>query len=203
MPYIIIVIAVFCDSVHNTKEFSSRITSCLTRFPWLLAKHPTLGIVGYAYATSYKARAAYRWTVETSVYVSSKCHRKQVGSKLYKCLFLILTHLNLHSIFVCIGVPNDKSIGFHKRLGFEDAGLFRRAGFKRGRWIDSMWLQKHLPDGEDNLSAEEPYTEDLDKVIPEPLGITSLSAEEVTALIRQGQGKRCSCCSGMWVHVHV
>ena len=163
-----------------------RMSNCLKKYPWLLAKHPTLGIVGYAYATSYKARAAYRWTVETSVYVSSSAHRLQVGSKLYKSLFAILTRLNIRSVFVCIGIPNEKSIGFHKRLGFDVAGVLRRAGFKRGRWIDSMWLQKFLPEDGDHASSKEPYTEDLDIVIPEPISITDLSHEEIGVLIEKG-----------------
>ena len=165
------------------QEFATRMSTCLSRYPWLLAKHPTLGIVGYAYATTYKARAAYRWTAETSVYVSSSCHRMRVGSKLYKALFAILTRLNIHSLFVCIGIPNEKSMGFHKRLGFENAGLFRRAGFKRGRWIDSMWLQKFLPEGDEHPSSEEPFTEDLQVVIPEPISITGLSTEEVMSFL--------------------
>jgi L-amino acid N-acyltransferase YncA len=178
------------------QEFAERMRVCSERFPWLLAKHPTLGIVGYAYATSYKARAAYRWTVETSVYVSRDCHRMHVGSKLYKCLFSILTELNIRSIFVCIGVPNENSFAFHRRMGFEDAGLFRRAGFKRGRWVDSAWLQKFLPEQDDpHPSATEPFEEDLDRVLPEPLPVTSLSAEQLEGLLRLEQPDNKATCS--------
>ena len=169
--------------VGTAQEFISRMSICLQKFPWLLAKHPEEGVIGYAYATTYKTRAAYRWTVETSVYVSSLCHRKNVGSMLYKSLFEILTHMGIRSIFVCIGIPNEKSIGFHKRLGFVEAGLFRRAGFKRGRWVDSMWLQKHLPEGEENLSAADPYTEDLTVTIPEPISIVDINSSNLLKII--------------------
>lgn len=170
--------------VPTVEEFAARISTCRERFPWLLAVHPTLGVLGYAYATSYKARAAYHWTVETSVYVSCASKRMQVGFKLYSALFSILTELNFRSIFVCIAVPNDTSVAFHRRMGFEDAGLFRRAGFKRGRWVDSKWMQKFLPEQDaPHLSAKEPFEEDLSLVLPEPRIVTSLTAEELAALL--------------------
>ena len=100
---------------------------------------------------------------------------------------------------MCIGIPNEKSISFHKRMGFEEAGLFRRAGFKRGRWVDSLWLQKFLPEGgEDSAeggqgqgghpSAQAPYTES-DRVLPEPVSVTALSAEEVLEVIARSQSQ--------------
>ena len=154
-------------------------TNCLEKFPWLLAIHPSQGIVGYAYASSYKSRAAYRWTVESSVYVSTSCQRKQVGSKLYKCLFSFLEKMNYHTIYAGVGLPHDTSVEFHKRNGFEVAGVMKSAGYKFGKWLDVMWLQKILPFRESGANNEE----DTDSDMPEPLCVSDLTTEEIGYLL--------------------
>lgn len=167
------------------QEYAARISSCLATHPWLLAIHPSLGVVGFAYASTYKPRAGYRWTAETSLYVSPQCQRKQVGSMLYKGLFSILVHLNIRSLFACIALPNEGSVGFHRRQGFEEAGLFRRAGFKQGRWVDCAWMQFQLPHEEDVGHQHQHHQESGCEggTPPEPRLLAALTALELVALL--------------------
>jgi len=122
-------------------EFTQRIQKITQKYPYLVA---TLDdeIVGYAYATSYKERAAYDWSVETTVYVKNDKHGLGIGKELYLHLEQALKEKNIVNMLACITYPNPKSIDFHTKFGFEKVGHFPKVGYKFNEWRDIVWMQK-------------------------------------------------------------
>lgn len=125
----------------SMNEFTQRIQKITQKYPYLVA---TLDdeIIGYAYATSYKERAAYDWSVETTVYVKNDKHGLGVGKKLYTYLEQALKEKNIVNMLACITYPNPKSIDFHTKFGFEKVGHFPKVGYKFNEWRDIVWMQK-------------------------------------------------------------
>lgn len=125
----------------SVSEFTQRIQKITQKYPYLVA---TLNdeIIGYAYATSYKERAAYDWSVETTVYVKNDKHGLGVGKKLYTHLEQALKEKNIVNMLACITYPNSKSIDFHTKFGFEKVGYFPKVGYKFNEWRDIVWMQK-------------------------------------------------------------
>lgn len=134
-------------------EMRARIAAVYPQRPWLVAEDDD-AFLGYAYANEFRSRAAYRWSVETTVYVAVPAHRRGVGRRLYTALFALLDALGYRRAFVGITLPNDASVGLHHALGFTDVGVLARAGFKFGRYHDVASLERSLgtdpqpPDGE-------------------------------------------------------
>ncbi len=127
----------------SLEEMRERMRSVQTRLPWLVcADGPA--IWGYAYADRFRARAAYRWSVEVTVYVSPGRQRRGVARALYTSLLAALRLLGYRSAFAGIALPNPASVALHEALGFRPAGLFRAAGFKLGRWHDVGWWRLEL-----------------------------------------------------------
>ena len=124
-------------------EIRERIRSLRGRLPWLVcAEGPE--VCGYAYADRFRTRAAYQWSAEVTVYVSPAWHRRGVGLALYTSLFETMRLLGYRNAFAGIALPNPPSVALHEALGFRPAGIFRAAGFKRGRWHDVGWWQLEL-----------------------------------------------------------
>ncbi len=111
--------------------------------PWLVAEVEN-EIVGYAYATKWKERSAYRHSVEISVYVDHNHQGKGYGTKLYQALFTELHKLNIHLAIGGITLPNDASIALHEKFGMEKVAHFKEIGFKFGQWLDVGYWQKRL-----------------------------------------------------------
>ena len=119
--------------------------------PWLAADAEG-AIAGYAYADRFRERSAYRFTLENSVYVHPAHHRKGVGRELLAELIARCEALGYRQMIAVIGdSANHASIGLHAALGFRDAGIYRSAGLKFGRWLDSVLMQRSLGDGDRNL----------------------------------------------------
>ncbi|WIM87804.1 N-acetyltransferase family protein [Candidatus Mycobacterium wuenschmannii] len=110
------------------------------RFPWLVAVADER-VIGFAYAGPYNERAAYRWTVESTVYVDSSAHRRGAGDALYAELLNRLRDSGFHSAVALIALPNDPSVRLHERHGFEFVGRVREAGFKHDAWHDVGYWQ--------------------------------------------------------------
>jgi L-amino acid N-acyltransferase YncA len=123
-------------------EIARRIVTTLAQFPWLVAEAG--GIIGYAYAGSHRARAAYRWSVDVSVYVAANARRTGAGRRLYQALFAILDAHGYFNAFAGVTLPNDASIGLHRALGFAPVGVYSNVGYKFGAWHDTAWLQRAL-----------------------------------------------------------
>jgi len=103
-------------------------------------------IQGYAYGSSHRARAAYRWSVETSAYVREGHRGRGLGTCLYGELLPRLAALGYCNAYAGIALPNEGSQALHRRAGFEPVGVFRRVGRKFGSWHDVAWWQRPLRD---------------------------------------------------------
>lgn len=101
-------------------------------------------VVGYAYGSAHRERAAYRWSVETTVYVDSVRRRSGVGRALYAELLPALARAGFCNAFAGVALPNEASLGLHRALGFTDIGTFPRVGYKHGAWRDVAWFYKPL-----------------------------------------------------------
>ena len=101
-------------------------------------------ILGYAYASAFKERAAYDWAVETSIYVSEGARRTGAGSLLYEALEDYLKRQNVINVNACIAYPNPGSIAFHEKYGYRTVGHFTKCGYKLGQWWDMVWMEKML-----------------------------------------------------------
>ncbi len=102
------------------------------------------GVVGYAYGCPHRERAAYRWAADVSVYVAPTHHRQGLGRALYEDLLARLTEQGFQIACAGVTLPNDASVGLHESLGFAPVGVYRRIGFKLGRWWDVGWWQREL-----------------------------------------------------------
>jgi len=111
--------------------------------PWLVM-HEGDTLVGYAYATKWRVRAAYRFAVESSVYLDHQHAGKGAGSMLYEALLAELRQRDLHLVIGGIAQPNEASVRLHERLGFEKVAHFNEVGLKFGRWIDVGYWQLKL-----------------------------------------------------------
>lgn len=124
-------------------EMARRIDVTLERFPWLVClEHGH--VVGYAYATEHKTRAAYRWATDVSVYLRQDVHRRGLGRGLYTALFRLLLAQGFVNAYAGITLPNPKSVGLHEALGFRAVGVYERVGFKFDAWCDVGWWQLAL-----------------------------------------------------------
>lgn len=103
--------------------------------PWLV-KEVDGEIIGYACATPWKSRSAYRHSVESTIYLAPEFTGRGIGSELYRALIDELRTRTYHCAIGGIALPNAASIALHERLGFEKIGLFREVGWKLGRWVD-------------------------------------------------------------------
>jgi phosphinothricin acetyltransferase len=119
-------------------EVARRIAAVTRTHPWLVADDGGT-IAGYAYATKHRERAAYRWAVDTSVYVAERYRGRGVGRALYEALFEQLRRLGYLRAFAGVALPNPASEALHRGAGFDEVGVYRAAGFKFGRWLDIRW----------------------------------------------------------------
>lgn len=129
--------------VPSETEFQTRISNHLAFAPWYVYEVDGK-IVGYAYASKHRERAAYRWAVESSIYLHPKFRRLGIGQKLYKKLFSELEQQGFHLVLAGITLPHPQSVHFHESLGFAPVGIYKRIGFKFGQWHDVGWWQKNL-----------------------------------------------------------
>jgi L-amino acid N-acyltransferase YncA len=117
--------------------------------PYIVAESTSVaGIAGYAYAGPYRPRSAYRFTVEDSIYLAPEALGRGIGRALLTRLIEESTTLGMRQMIAVIGdSANLASVGLHRALGFEMTGTFRAIGFKFGRWVDSVLMQRALGEG--------------------------------------------------------
>ncbi len=119
----------------SADEMQMRVETVTQEFPFLVAEE--YGTVhGYAYATQFRLRQEFEFTAEVAIYVRNEAKQKGIGTALYSQLFDLLAETDIHAIVAGIAFPNDSSIRFHEKLGFEKAAHFREVGYKLGRWVD-------------------------------------------------------------------
>lgn len=142
-PYVTTTTVSFEEEPPDAAEMARRIAAAQERHAWLVAEDDD-GVLGYAYAGSFRARAAYRHTCEVSVYVDQDRRGGGVGRALYTALLDRMVDLGMRLAVGGATMPNDASERLHRALGFEVVGTFRDVGFKQDRWCDVRWFQKRL-----------------------------------------------------------
>ncbi|MBS1992634.1 MAG: N-acetyltransferase [Cyanobacteria bacterium SZAS LIN-2] len=125
-------------------EMRSRIASTLPALPWIVAHSADGKLLGYAYAAMHKTRAAYRWSVDVTIYLGPDARRQGVGRRLYTRLFDILRGQGYVNAYAGITLPNEASQGLHRAMGFYEVGVYEQVGFKSGKWHDVIWLALRL-----------------------------------------------------------
>ncbi|HWP51185.1 MAG TPA: GNAT family N-acetyltransferase [Clostridia bacterium] len=149
-PYVLNTAISFEYTVPSVTEFSDRIRNTLARYPYLVALNGE-EIVGYAYASAFKSRAAYDRAVETSIYISQTCRGGGIGRTLYEKLEAVLRCQCILNLNACIAFPTGEdaylttdSPKFHERLGYQTVAHFHQCGFKFNTWYDMIWMEKLL-----------------------------------------------------------
>jgi L-amino acid N-acyltransferase YncA len=134
--------------VPSEDEMAARITGRQPAHPWLVAVGDDAvgenAVLGYAYAGRFSGRAAYDWSVETSVYVAAAAQGRGVGRSLYAALLAVLSAQGYRQAMAGIALPNPASISLHEKVGFAPVGVYRGAGWKLGTWHDVSWWQRAL-----------------------------------------------------------
>lgn len=151
--------------VPSIEEFRGRIRHTLERYPYLVAEKNEK-IVGYAYVSPFKERAAYDWAVETSIYVDMEQKRGGIGGRLYEELETILKQQGILNVNACIAYPQVEdeyltrnSVRFHEKLGYKMVGTFHQCGYKFNRWYDMVWMEKFIGEHQENQPDIIPFPE--------------------------------------------
>lgn len=150
-PYVTNTAISFEYEVPSLEEFSQRIADISAQYPYLKAVEEGR-ILGYAYATAFKWRAAYDWSVETTIYLRPEARGRGIGRALYQQLERSLSSMGILNMNACIGIPGDPedtyvnydSQHFHEAMGFQMVGTFHHSGYKLGRWHHMIWMEKML-----------------------------------------------------------
>ncbi|KTG10469.1 hypothetical protein AUR64_08505 [Haloprofundus marisrubri] len=124
-------------------EMRTRMTTTLDSLPWLVYEKEGR-ILGYAYAGAHREREAYQWSVDLSVYVAADAHRRGIARGLYTALFGILDAQGYVNLYAGTTIPNPRSVGFHRAMGFESVGVYENVGYKHGEWHDVQWFSRTL-----------------------------------------------------------
>jgi L-amino acid N-acyltransferase YncA len=136
-------VVTFEESPVLEMDMARRIADITPRLPWLVWEMDG-GILGYAYATPWKVRAAYRHSVESSIYLAQQATGRGLGSRLYTALIADLRQRGLHCVIGGAALPNPASVALHEKLGFSKVAEFREVGFKFGRWLDVAYWELML-----------------------------------------------------------
>ncbi|HEU0067337.1 MAG TPA: GNAT family N-acetyltransferase [Sphingomonas sp.] len=145
-PHVLAGVVSFETDAPDARTMRARMAAADGLYPWIVATsgEDTGGVLAYAYATRFRERDAYRWVVETTVYVADVSQRAGVGRLLYEALVDTCRAQGFTQAMGVIALPNDGSIRLHEAVGFRRAGVFREIGYKHGRWIDVGYWQCEL-----------------------------------------------------------
>lgn len=138
--YVLNSVATFEEEPVSVADMEERIIETTASFPWLVWEEGGK-ISGYAYANKWKVRAAYKNTVEVSVYIDSACHGQGIGKKLYTALFMHLQQMKIHTAIGGVAGVNAGSEALHLSMGFEKVAHFKETGYKFGKWMDVVYYQ--------------------------------------------------------------
>jgi len=130
----------FEEALVSLKNMEERIIARRKHLPWLVYEENGV-ILGYAHASPWKGRAAYRQTVEATIYLKQGKGGKGIGTRLYQQLLTTLTGQRIHTVIGGIALPNPVSIKLHEKLGFEKVAHFKEVGYKFGKWLDVGYWQ--------------------------------------------------------------
>jgi len=152
-PFVLETAISFEERAPTADEMRARIEDALVQHAWLVATEPPQGrddddggVIGFAYATRHRARSAYRFAVETSVYTDVARARRGVGGALSRALLDVLRAQGFVTAYAGIALPNERSVALHERCGYARFATYDRVGFKLGRWHDVAWFARRLVD---------------------------------------------------------
>ncbi len=160
-PYIENTSFTFETDVPSIDAFAERIENYLQNWPWLVFE-VNGRIAGYAYASRYRERVAYQWSVECSVYVDDDYLRSGVARALYESLIEILKRQGFRNVYAVINLPNDRSVAFHEKCGFRYFATYEQVGYKLGKWKNVGWWRFILNEFGDEPAEPVPFAK-LDK----------------------------------------
>ncbi len=157
-PYVRDTSITFETEVPDITAFEQRIIHYSEFCPWLVCEINGK-IAGYAYASRYRERVAYQWSVECSVYIHDSCMRHGAATALYDTLFAILQRQGFCNVYAVINLPNDRSVALHERLGFHYFATYEQVGFKLGQWKNVGWWRLILNEFGPEPEAPVPFSE--------------------------------------------
>lgn len=162
----------------SSEEIQRRIQGLREVHPWIVCCEGA-AVLGYAYASRHHERAAYRWSVDVSVYVDAAQRGRSAGAGLYHALLEILRLQGFRRVYAGITLPNPASVGLHESVGFTQVGVYRSVGFKFGAWHDVGWWERGLGELTDPTQPPRPFTQ-----VAEGAGVASALAAGA-ALVRE------------------
>lgn len=143
-------------------EMTTRFSTIVDHgYPYIVATDEAGAIIGYAYASAFRTRAAYRFLVEDSIYLAPSARGRGAGKMLLMELVRRCAALGFRQMVAVIGGAHPASIAVHRSLGFEDQGLMKATGFKHGRWLDTAIMQLALGDGLESDPPQGVYPDTL------------------------------------------
>ncbi len=163
-PYVTDSVVSFELDPPDETEMRHRIASVTARYPWLLMTDDD-GVAGYVYAGPHHARAAYDWSVDVTVYLDRRAHRKGYARRLYTALFDLLRAQGFVTAYAGVSLPNEASVGLHEAMGFTPIGVFRAAGYKQDRWWDVGYWQLALTEKPHHPADPVPWPALADDVV--------------------------------------
>lgn len=162
-PYIVKTAVTFEYTVPEEEQFRERIRKTLEKYPYIAACENGR-ILGYAYASPFKNRAAYDHSAEMSIYVDENERGKGIGGLLYKKMEEILAKMNILNLEACITHAREedcylenKSERFHEKLGYKKAAHFNKCGYKFGNWYDVVWMEKFIGEHKKDMQPVCPF----------------------------------------------
>jgi phosphinothricin acetyltransferase len=142
--YVLNTTVTFEEQALSPEQMAERLRAvAASQLPWLVLEQDGR-IAGYAYASRWKTRSAYRFTAESSVYVDRERVGQGLGKALYRELLPRLRQSGFHSAVGCLGLPNPASVALHEKCGFQKVAHFKEVGFKFGAWLDVGYWQALL-----------------------------------------------------------
>ena len=144
-PYVQETTISFEYQVPSLEEFTQRVRDISATHPYLVWEEEGK-LLGYAYAHPYAVRPAYQWGAELTIYLRQEATHRGMGKLLYGVLFDLLRLQGVRTVYGCITGENQASVAMHRAMGFGEGGIFHKAGYKFGRWLDVFWLEKSITD---------------------------------------------------------
>ncbi|WP_137129356.1 GNAT family N-acetyltransferase [Rhizobium sp. FY34] len=142
----------------DAQEMLARFNAIRTKnYPYILAEDADGAVLGYAYASAFRTRPAYRWLVEDSIYLAPQAQGRGIGKALLGDLISRCTALGFRQMAAVVGGASPASVKVHAALGFEVVGRMKGTGFKHGQWLDTIFMQKSLGDGTTTFPDEAQY----------------------------------------------
>lgn len=134
--------------VPDEAEMGRRMSAIAdNRYPYLIATDDDGAVLGYAYASAFRTRPAYRWLVEDSIYIEPEARGQGVGRALLEALIAHCEKLGFRQMVAVIGGAHPASIAVHQKVGFVSSGMITGSGHKHGGWLDTVFMQRPLGQG--------------------------------------------------------